>query len=417
MKQKLMDNPLTPLLIVFSIVTICLGLTSPSFSGVETPASKSLAVRLQEDPRAYQHGIDFLPLPNGNYYVVWASSGNPPTGPDHDGNWTHDIYYSLIDPSNPVIHPTPLISNPEAQEPSSAAISSDGNMMVTMEDGWNTANEVAQRYGVYDVNLNPALPYPQMAYDGGHSGHVAAVGSRFVIFFSDGWVEGGGVDNLGSGDDVIAHVYSATGVLEGSFDIAVGHITRDWWPVVDGSETRAALVWQRFVAGETHSDLMLSILDIPGGDLVVDAMQLEEAVKYYTYGVAYLPSVDRFLIVGTYHNGGGFAYLLNQDGHIVAAHTSLPAIVRESRPIVLDNGGEVTIAQPTDPTGIEILSISSSEITLRYTVADDYVWEYSGTAGIFANAATVYLISTSPAGLVEKVFHLPQVLYLPIIMR
>ncbi|SJM95886.1 conserved exported hypothetical protein [Crenothrix polyspora] len=359
-----------------------------------------------EDPRSYQHGIDFVSLPDSNYYLVWASSGNPPTRAKPDDSWPHDIYYSKINPQNPKITPQLLISNPEAQEPASAAISSDGNIMVTTEDGWNTTNEVAQRYGIYDLNLNPVLPYPRMAYDGGHSGHVAAVDNHFVLFYSDDWVNGGGVDNLGSGDDVIAMIYSAKGELEGKIDIATGNTTRDWWPLVAGSKTRAALVWQRYVDKQIYGQLMLSILDVKQKTLVVNALKIEDSVKYYTYSVTYLPSIERFLILGAYQDGAGFAYLLDQDGHIMAANKTLPAIVRESQSIALEQSGMVKIAQPITPNGLAILAITPSSITLKSTVADDYQWQYSGIDGIFLNPNTVYIVSTSASGLVEKTFHL-----------
>ncbi|WP_394752135.1 hypothetical protein [Crenothrix sp.] len=359
------------------------------------------------DNRSYQHGLDFVPLPDGNYYLVWASSGNPPTGAKPDGSWPHDIYYSKINPANPKITPQILIANPEAQEPASTAISSDGNIMVTTEDGWHTPNEVAQRYGVYDLNLNPVLPYPRMAYDGGHSGHVAAVDNHFVIFYSDDWVSGGGVDNLGSGNDVKALIYSSKGKPEGAVDVAVGDASRDWWPLVAGSKTRAALVWQRYVDKQTYSSLMMSILDVKQKKLVLKNLEIETSVKYYTYSVAYLPSIERFLILGAYQNGGGFGYLLDQDGHIMASNKTLPAIVRESQSIVLEQSGQVKVAQPIAPTGLAVLAVTSSSIDVKSTIVDDYQWQYLGTDGIFVNPKTVYIVSASPSGLVEKTFHLP----------
>ncbi len=162
-----------------------------------------LASYAREDLREYQHGIDFLPRRAGGYWLIWSSSGIPPLGASNDGSWTHDIYYSIVNPQSPALSPVKIISNPEAQEPASSAMADDGHIMITMEDGWNADNVVAQRYGVYDQNMNPVNPYPNMVLDGGHSGHVAAVGNRFVVFYSEGWVEGGGVDNLGSGDDVM----------------------------------------------------------------------------------------------------------------------------------------------------------------------------------------------------------------------
>jgi hypothetical protein len=188
-----------------------------------------------QDSRSFQHGIDLVPLPNGHYKLIWSSSGNPPTGANDNGNWPHDVYFSDIDPAQPKIVPTTLISKPEAQEPASSAITDDGYIMVTMEDGWNAENGLAQRYGVYDTDLNPVKGYPQVVFDGGHSGHVAVVGNKFVVFYSEGWVDGGGVDDLGSGDDVYVSAYHSNGKTLNSSNVAVGNATRDWWPLVAGS--------------------------------------------------------------------------------------------------------------------------------------------------------------------------------------
>jgi hypothetical protein len=358
--------------------------------------------RAQADPRSYQHGIDFVKLDNGDYWLIWASSGNPPTGAAPSGNWTHDVYYSRIVPSNPKINPQVIISNPEAQEPASSAISNDGHIMVTMEDGWTSC--CSQRYGVYDSDLNPVNPYPNLVHDGGHSGHVAAVDNRFVVFYSDEWVDGGGVNNLGTGDDVLVKVYGSNGDLQQSVDVAVGRVTRDWWPVVAGSNSHAILVWQRFVEGETYADLMVAILDPAIGVLVKDALVLEDHVKYYTYDVQYISAIDRFLVVGTYDAGGGFVYLLDNEGNVLADNKTLPATVRESQLVVREFDGGAVVVQPTTPTGVMVLSVTPSSITLEQTIADDYEWQYSGTDGIFVDSDTVYIVSLSSKGLVERTF-------------
>lgn len=359
------------------------------------------------DLREYQHGIDFVHLPNGSYVLIWSSAGNPPTGQLPDGTWAHDVYYTHIDPAHPSIHPVLLIANPEAQEPASAAISSDGHVLITMEDGWNTERTVAQRYGVYDAELEPVLPYPQMVADGGHSGHVAAAGKRFVVFYSEGWIDGGGVDDLGSGDDVWAAVYDSDGALEYTLDIAAGGGSRDWWPLVAASPEHALLVWQRFIDDETSSRLMFSLLDVENASLVVSAATLEDKVQYYAYNVVFVSALDRFLITGAYPNGTGFAYLLNTDGDIAAANTALPAPVRESQVILRDEESEALAAVPVVPSGVMVLTLTSESIGLKYLLEDEYIWPYSGTDGIFLSADTLYIVSTSPDGLVERILPLP----------
>lgn len=365
-------------------------------------AVPALSQSNDDDLRRYGHGLDLLPRDDGKYWLIWSSPGNPPTG-----DWTHDIFYSLIDPAKPVIAPVKLISNPEAQEPASSALSADGHVFITMEDGWNTCCEVAQRYGVYDRDLKPVLPYPQMVQDGGHSGHVAASGNRFVVFYSDDWVNGGGVDDLGTGDDVIAMVYSADGKLERRRDVAVGKTNRDWWPLVAASGSRACLVWQRYVAGQIHSDLHFSLIDPATGNLLKDAVRLEAGIRYYHYSVEYLASIDRFLVRGTYHAGGGFGFLIDGDGKVTAENRTLPAMVRASQSIPRDAPGGMVVAQPQLPSGISLIMATANSLTAMPSTPDTYLWQYGGADGVFTSASSVFIASHSSKGIVAKQAELP----------
>ena len=361
------------------------------------------------DQRAYQHGIDFIPLGNGKYYLIWASSGIPPTGEDKKGNWTHNIYYSKIISRNIEINPVKIIGKAEAQEPASSAISSDGRICITMEDGWNVKNGIAQRFGIYDTGMNPIKPYPIMVLDGGHSGHTAAVKNRFIIFYSNGWVDGGGVDNLGTGDDVLAKIYTSSGKFIKKIDIAVSKKSRDWWPLIAGSDTTACLIWQRFIKGKKYSRLMCSIIDPAEGKIVKANFILENNLKYYTYSVEYIPELKYFIIFGAYKKNGGFVFLIDQAGNVINVNRTIPSIVRESRPIISKNRPGVLIAQPISPSGLMLLSCAKDGI-IKYekTLDDSYVWGYSGTDGIFVNSGTVYIVSLSPEGLVEKTFNIPE---------
>jgi len=351
-----------------------------------------------DDLREFQHGMDFVPLPDGNCYLIWSSSGNPPNG-SNGGDWSHDIYYSLVNSKSPVIKPVALISKPEAQEPVSAAISSGGKILVTTEDGWNAPNEVAQRFALFNSDLGVIKNYPQSVMEGGHSGHVVAVGDRFVVFFSEGWVDGGGVDNLGTGDDVYAYVINSAGAVEKKVNIALGQ-ARDWWPVAAGGANTAALVWQRYVNGKNSSDLYFSILDPETGNVAASSKKLASNVKYYTYNASYIKDIDRFLVLGAYASGGGFGYLIDQNGTVTASNATLPAVVRESQPAV---SGSV-VAQPASPNGLAVYDLTKESIGLRKIVADNYGWQHMGTDGIFIDSDTVYVVSLSSRGLVEKLF-------------
>ncbi|WP_254699813.1 hypothetical protein [Trinickia violacea] len=125
----------------------------------------------QGDLRAYMHGIGAASDGHGGTYVFFSSSGLPPRGAGRDGNWTHDVYVAHWSPERAKLaKPRVFIHRPEAQEPVSIAQSSTGNIMVTFEDGWNTADEVSQRYGVYSRLLGPVRPYPIDVKAGGRSG-------------------------------------------------------------------------------------------------------------------------------------------------------------------------------------------------------------------------------------------------------
>lgn len=351
-----------------------------------------------DDLREFQHGLDFVQLSNGNYALIWSSSGNPPTGSNGE-YWTHDIYYSLINPNNPVIKPKLLVQKPEAQEPVSAAISPSGTILITNEDGWDAPEEVDQRYALFDENFQAIKPYPQHIMEGSHSGHTAFAGGHFVVFYSEGWVDGGGVDNLGSGESVLAAIISPQGTLiKGDILVSRGRGNRDWWPMVAGSEEQAFLLWQRFVAGTEEADLYFSILDPRTGKLTKNQIKIETGVQYYTYNVSYIKDIDKFLILGSYKNGGGFGYLVNQSGEVVAKNTNLPAIVRESKAVV--EGTKVV--QVTSPSGVMVLDTSANKIALQKTIKDNYVWQYSGVSGIFLKPNLVYLVALSSRGLVEK---------------
>jgi len=367
------------------------------------------------DIREHQHGLDFIERPNGQYCVIWSSSGEP-LPPEQPGEWHHDVYFADVDPNDPpqnaaTLGAAKLIgTSGEAQEPASAAISSSGNIMVTFEDAANTGgNVLAQNYGIFDSELNAVSEkaYPQTVFSGGHSGHVAAVGERFVVFWSEEWVDGGGVDDLGSGDDVYLSIYDSGGAPETNAEglhVAVGDGTRDWWPIVAGSSTTAALVWQRFVPGEQYAELMLSLVDATTQSVVVAPVELTGAVEYYTYSVEYLPHIDRFLVLGSNYGGGGFGFLLDGQGHVVAENPNLPPIVRESQAIVRVEGTGQLVVQPTQPTGIMTLWVDDDEISLvgqqSAPIGDKpFGWGYTGTDGVWLDDSHVYVVTTSPLGL------------------
>ncbi|WP_242540301.1 hypothetical protein [Trinickia mobilis] len=352
------------------------------------------------DLRAYMHGIGAASDGHGGTYVFFSSSGLPPRGAGRDGNWTHDVYVAHWTPEMAKLSkPRVFIRRPEAQEPVSIAQSSAGNIMVTFEDGWNTPDEVSQRYGVYSRLLGPVRPYPIDVKAGGHSGHAAAVGSRFVVFYSDDWVDGGGVDNLGTGRGVYVKTYDANGTLRNF--VPVAPYVREWWPMIAGSPKRALLVWQQYVNGQTYAQLKVAAFDPVDGTLG-ETRVIAPHLQYYTYAAAYVPALDRFVVAASDASGHGFAQLIDEDGAPVATLACMPSTVREAGIAVI---GERAFTPSQDGRLLE-LQMSASSIELAATQPSPIKWWYMGSLGLVRSDSRLHWVSLSPAGLQEADFDL-----------
>nr|WP_179404481.1 hypothetical protein [Burkholderia guangdongensis] len=366
-----------------------------SHQAVPRPASRQ---RDTGDPRRFMHGIGVADAGNGKRWVFFSSSGLPPRGALPDGNWPHDVYVGEWSPGSAhIAHIHTFISRPEAQEPVSIAQNAHGDIFVTFEDGWNAPQEVSQRYGVYRRNLKPVKPYPHDVESGGHSGHVAAVGDRFVVFYSADWVDGGGVDNLGTGGGVYLKTYDAAGRVLNHVDVAPH--SREWWPVVAGSPHKALLVWQKYIPDSTNATLDYALFD-PATAKLDKLGELSEAIQYYVYAAAYVPSIDRFIVVTTTANGRGAAMLIDPDGHRTAMLDCLPATVRESSVGVA--GADVYV--PTHDGRLLALALSPGQITVRGAQRSPIPWGTTGIAGFPANGTTMHFVSLTTAGVREADF-------------
>jgi hypothetical protein len=406
--MKLLLHLLPKLLpiLLFNLIASCLYSDSSSNTPDEPPSEDT------PDQRAYQHGIDLIRRPGGNYWLIWASSGNPPAGPETKGGWTHDIYYSDIDPANPEINPVTIISADEAQEPASSAINHDGNIMITNEDGYDVENVVGQRYGVYTEDFSKtALSYPQMVLtsDGGHSGHVAASGDFFVVHWSDGWDDTvAGADGIGTGEDVLIDVFDSDGVHKRTVEIATESEQKDWWPLIAGSDTVVCLAWQRYNEDDATSSLMYAVYNPATDRFEKEKTKILDNMKYYTYDVQYHASIDRFLIRGTYaDNESGFVYLVDPaSGEIVDTVTDLAPIPRESQSAASLNGSTIKVVYPTYPNGAEVLSVTSSTIALKQTVSGTTSWSSVGTDGYLKDDNTAVFFSLAKTGLKTVTFEI-----------
>lgn len=381
----------------------CIVAAPPSARAVE-PDVHTVAVRASAapqdtgDPRRFMHGIGVADAGNGKRWVFFSSSGVVPRGAMRNGNWPHDVYVGEWLPGKPhLLHVRPFISRPEAQEPVSIAQNARGDIFVTFEDGWNAPQEVSQRYGVYRRDLKPVKPYPNDVESGGHSGHVATVGERFVVFYSADWIDGGGVDNLGTGNGVYLKTYDAAGrVLN---HVAVAPHRREWWPVIAGSPRNALLVWQKLIEGSTDAALEYAIFD-PATAKLDKLGALNDAIRYYVYASAYVPAIDRFIVVTTTANDRGVAMLIAPDGRRTATLDCLPASVRESGIGISGTHAYV----PTSDGRLLTLALAPAEISVSGAQRSPIPWGTTGIAGFPAQGAAMHFVSLTPAGTREADF-------------
>ncbi|WGS47266.1 hypothetical protein LFL97_36750 [Burkholderia sp. JSH-S8] len=376
--------------------------TQAALVGAATPhkAAPRPAPRQKDsgDPRRFMHGIGVADAGNGRRWVFFSSSGLPPRGALPNGNWPHDVYVGEWSPGSAhLAHVRIFIRRPEAQEPVSIAQNARGDIFVTFEDGWNAPQEVSQRYGVYRRNLTPVKPYPNDVESGGHSGHVATAGERFVVFYSADWVDGGGVDNLGTGGGVYLKTYDAAGRLLNHVDVAPH--SREWWPVIAGSPHRALLVWQKYIEGSTNAQLEYALFD-PETARLEKLGELSDAIRYYVYAAAYVPAIDRFIVVATTANDRGVAMLIDQDGRRTATQNCLPATVRESGVAVAGASAYV----PTQDGRLLALALSPEQITVRGAQRAPIPWGTTGIVGFPASDTTLHFVSLTPSGLREADF-------------
>ncbi|MDQ7978368.1 hypothetical protein QYH69_14045 [Paraburkholderia sp. SARCC-3016] len=374
---------------------------APASNSFIAPVGAVMAVPAPgvRDERSFMHGIGQADAGDGKTWVFFSSSGLPPRGANREGNWPHDVYVGQWEPGDSHLTNTrTFIKRPEAQEPVSVAQNTKGTIFITFEDGWNAPRNVSQRYGVYSKDLKPIKPYPKDVESGGHSGHVAAVGDRFVVFYSADWVNGGGVDNLGTGGGVYANVYDGRGRLLRHVNVAA-HV-REWWPVVAGSPTQALLVWQKYIPGSTIASLQYAVLDPRTGKLTRTEDSVDPfRVQYYVYAAAYVPAVDRFVVLATLDSGRAVAFLVDSKGRRTAELDCLPALVRESSVAV--EGSAVFV--PTQDGRLMTLGVEDDRITLRGTQRAPFAWGNTGVTGI-ASGDSVHFVSLSPDGLREAGF-------------
>lgn len=361
-------------------IVFALGL-APAFADAGEP---------EADHRAWQHGIELIPV-GDRLLLVWGSPGNPPHA-NPGGDWEHDIYYAWVNAGSTretvLAGARLLVSAPEAQEPPSMAINASGKLLLTSEDGNGGINQQA---GLWDSDLRPLRKYPFMIRRGGHSGHVAAIGERFLVVYGEGWVERGGFLDAGTGMTIEARLVEGDGTLHKAFTIAAGH--RDGWPLVAASGRNGLVIWQRYPA------LTLQMALISAAGKVEKQGQLAADLPLrYAYDVEFSPRLSRYVVVGS-SDDGGFISLITLAGEVSAVQHGLPQIASESRIIIGEDGSGVIGVYPVSPHGVAVVRLAGDEIELLKVIDHPYEWDYAGTTGTFVAPDRVVFFTLSKTGL------------------
>lgn len=361
-----------------------------------------MQVQADVDQRQYAHGINFLTNPvTEKSYLIWSDAYS--RGVTDDGDWTHNVFFQRVKINKPLIsRKKTLIKAKEAQEPASASVAGDGSFIVSFEDGYKAGDYgVCQRYAIYNKNMKVIKKYPQLISMGGHSGHCASTQNRHVVFWCEDWVDGGGVDDLGSGKNVYVTTMTTKGKNITQIPVSVGDDTRDWWPIAAASSSKVFLLWQRFVPGETYSNLCYALLDPVENQLlsIPDAQEQQDSciqvmsnikAAYYTYQVSYLESTNQFLVAVTSQDQTGTLLLFSDQGTLLQEIDNLPAFVREATPAIKEDSGTIQLCYPQSPSGAFTVTVNNNQISLASLSEGSYNWSYQGTCGFYDSNGEAY---------------------------
>lgn len=343
----------------------------------------------EKDHRAWQHGIEWIKHDERNF-IIWSSWGNPPTtNPGKD--WQHDIYQSWIEPCDPVSRPSLLVEGPEAQEPPSASLNNRGKVLLTWEDGRDGINQ----YAAFLDTDSQQVSKPFLIRSGGHSGHVAASRDKFLIAYSEDWIDADdGFLQRGTGKNLFARIIEGNGHMHAEIPISRGNIEkREDWPLVAGSERGWIIVWQRYPERTLHA----ATVDRSG--VVGRHRRIAQGLRVgYHYDVQYLPALKIYFVL-TSDDTGGAVVLLDMDGNIIRRHTGLPPFVSESRFVWTNAASGVIGVYPTIPSGIAVIHVSAEKIFLQKMLSSSHQWDYIGTTGSFVSDSRVLFATLSRTGL------------------
>lgn len=333
-----------------------------------------------EDARQYAHGVAIV-----ENSVLWSEKSDE----QREDGWTHDIYKKEIGQTQVET----LVAKPEAQEPVSAS-STKETIIITYEDGYDTTNNISQRFKLYDYNWQQL--YEATLFDGGHSGHVASTNTHHVIFWSNDWVNGGGVNELGTGKEVIVSTISNEGELLHEIKLSQAD-DRDSWPMLATSDDNALLIWQHFNDEATKAALYFAVYNPATNALTVAPSELVSQVDFYTYSISYVQATKQY-VVAAQTKEGGTLILLSKDGELID-QVDAPNLVKEATPALQGD----TLVFPQMPASYFTVRVFDNQLQLLPSNSLDVKWGTTGTAGLFLDAHNMYFATLNKEGLQEVV--------------
>ncbi len=362
------------------------GCSAQSDSEAEAEPESEQETQPTEDLRQYAHGVSIV----GNS-VLWSEKTDEER---EDNSWTHNIYKKEIGETDV----DTLVDDPEAQEPVSAS-ATDETTSITYEDGYDSENNVSQRFKLYDDDWE--MIYESTLLDGGHSGHVASTDEHHVIFWSNGWVNGGGVNELGTGEEVLVSAISNDGDVLHEVNLSPAS-ERVSWPMLAASDDNALLVWQHFNDEATEAALYFAIYDPETNTVTSDSAELVPQVEFYTYSVSYVPEAEQY-VVAAQTDEGAVLMLLSKEGEILD-EIDAPTLVREAEPAIQEN----TLVFPQMPSDYFTVEIEDDQLEMQSSESLDIEWGSTGTAGTFLDDGTVYFGTLDEIGLQELFLEIDQ---------
>lgn len=385
-----------------AILAIIFGITRgqrQELSITETSVNKDGTAH--SDQRAYIHGVDILDV-NGNKLLIFSSNGYPTKAPaDEDAEWEHDIYATWLNAecAEGIVAPSEakvLVSSKYAQEPASAAINSKGQILITAEDAQYNLDTLDQTFGIWDAHLTPLKKYGTSLMQGSHSGHVAASGDKFLVTFSEGWIEGKGVNNLGTADDVYAKIIDADGHISKTILTSVSNSRnkRDWWPLAAGSNSNWLQIWQRL---DGNKSTIYGTMTNHDGTRSPEFVIAQDNV-HYTYDIQFITQLDLYLVTGT-NSSGGYMTLIDTKGKIVLTKNDLPKTVRGAQSVVHEVDGHLRVVYPKASQGVAVVAVTPTAINLVDTIEGDHAWTYMWTDGTQVSDTEVVFATGTTAGI------------------